>query len=161
MKNYHQIFIFLLLSHIVAFGQTQDNIPLMEKEDQGTNSPYRFLIHDANWHTNLGTSIQDSGYEYVGSSLDTAKVSTAIRAIIPTVYHNRLRKTNWVIITRLTGHGQIVSVSFLFKEEPPVPIEELSKLSAWMKREICYELAFDKPVTDSFYLLLSFSGNKF
>lgn len=161
MKKNYLIAFFYLLINLCAFSQQKDSIPALIKEDQGFGTPYRFFLRDANWHANLGTSIHDSGYEYAGSGRDTAKVNAGIREIISPVYHNYLRESNWGVVTRVTSYGQIVSVGFIFKEDPQINLQELSELSAWIKKGVRYELEFDKAVKDTFYLLLSFPGNKF
>ena len=117
-----------------------------------------------NWDIKYSPDINDLGYDFIaGSDKDTLKIYPIVRQVISSKYHDQLNGKRWVINTKCTGYGQIVSISFLFlsKDDSGIDIDEFAILAERIKKEVQWELTFNKKVTDLFYMQWSFPGPKF
>lgn len=125
-----------------------------------TNASFRFIYQSKNWNDTFKPSLHDLSYDLVGMKIDTSRVYPIVRNVISPNNYSRLNKSNWHIITKLTGYGKIVSVAFIFHDESGVDNLEFARLADHIEKEVRWKLFFNKPVKDQFYLELSFPGPK-
>lgn len=100
------------------------------------------------------------GYELKGINIDTSIVYTIFRRTISPKYYPQLNKNSWLINTKATSYGQILSVKFAFKDDSGVDIQEFTLLAERIKNEVRWKLGFNKVNPDLFYLQLTFFGPK-
>jgi len=143
---------------LLSYSQKKDNLKLIRET---TKSAFPYSYKNENWDDKFVPSLNMLGYDLVDMKIDTVKIHPIVRDVISSKYYRQLNKEQWHIITKLTGKGQIVSVSFWFKDESGVDKNEFAILAERIKNEVKWKLTFNKEVKDVFYLELSFPGPKF
>jgi len=165
MKTKIFVSILLLFCVFLSFSQNKEknNLKLIREEIKSSDSPGKvkyIMYEDENWKNNFKPKQDDLGYELNTMILDSSKVYPIVRKEISGTNYISLNKKNWLIITRLTGYGKIVSVQFAFQDDSGVNSEEFARISERLKNEVEWKVLFNKKVTDLFYLGLSFPGPK-
>jgi hypothetical protein len=142
-----------------AYSQNQDTIPRLIQEPISNG----YMLRDADWYTKpkLRHKSQGKGYELTDYRIDTTQVYPGIRSIISRKYYNDLNKAPWHIVCRVNNHGEIVSVLFFIKNLKGVNSREFSILAEWLKKEVRWDLKFNKEVKDTIYFIRSFPGPEF
>lgn len=142
---------------LLSYSQKKDNLKLIRET---TKSAFPYSYKNENWNDKFVPSLNKLGYDLVDMKIDTAIIYPIVRNVISSKYYRQLNKERWQIITKLTGQGQIVSVSFWYKEESGVDNNEFAILAERIKNEVVWKLIFNKEVKDVFYLELSLPGPK-
>jgi hypothetical protein len=146
--------VFLLIG-FSSYSQEKENLI----REIGSSSWIHYK--DKNFDNLFKPSLFDLGYDLIDNSIDTGKVYPIVREVVSSNHYDQLNKKRWAISLKLTGYGQIVSISFDFKDESGVDIDEFEILARRIKKEVGCKLTFNKKVTDLFYLRGSIMGPKF
>jgi hypothetical protein len=159
MKSKMILLLMVLTLGLYSYTQKieKDNLKLIREK---INSPYPYHYKNKNWNGKFVPSLNTLGYDLVDMKIDTALIYPIVRNAISARYYQQLNKERWHIETKLTGRGQIVSVSFSFKDESGVNNHEFAILAERIKKEVKWELSLNKEVKDLFYLRLSIPGPK-
>ena len=162
-----KIFVSILVLFFVFLSYSQNkgknNLKLVREEIRSSDSPGKvkyIMYEDENWKNNFKPKQDDLGYELSDMTIDSSKINSIIRQEVSINNFTPLNKKRWVIVTRLTSYGKIVSVQFAFQDDSGVNSEEFARISERLKNEVEWKVSFNKKVTDLFYLGLSFPGPK-
>lgn len=153
-----------LLAALIIFSFNQviysQNVTSQKLTFNDTTTAFPYSYESENWNRKFMPDSHSMGYDLIDMKIDTSLISGIIRHIISPKYYEQLNSKRWVVVTKLTGNGDIVSLSFRFKNNLSLDINELEKLSEQIRRMVKWKLYFNKPVEDLFYLELSLSGPK-
>jgi hypothetical protein len=159
MKKVYLIIMIGMTAIFNAYSQDQDTIPGLIEEKSANG----YMLRDADLYTKVKRSHkpkkEDPEFTYI--NIDTALVYPGIREIISRKYYNDLNKTPWYIVCRVNNYGEIISLYFFFKNLDGVNRQEFAILSDWLKKEVRWDLKFNKEVKDTIYFIQSFPGPKF
>lgn len=125
-----------------------------------TKTAFPYCFESENWNDKFEPDAHSLGYDLIDMKIDTGAVSGMIRQAINPKFYKQLNSKAWVVVTKLTSYGEIVSLSFKFKNNLHLDEDELQNLAGQIKKSVRWQLYFDKEVDDLFYLELSFSGPK-
>jgi hypothetical protein len=119
-----------------------------------------FCYSELNFDDVRKPGIENLNTEVAISTLDTVKLHTIIRQEISLKNLSQINKNGWLIFTKLTSDGQIVSTCFVFKNSSGVDESELSRVADRIKTEIRWNLRFNNKPNELFYLGLGIRGYK-
>ena len=155
------LFAFLIVS--LSFSQSKnigsslvrEEIELLDKQ----KSTYRYSYSEKDWYKKYDTTSanEQKDYELISMKIDTTLVYSIVREVMTASRFN-INKEKWIIKTKLSSDGDIVAVSFLFKDETGLNIQKLAILAKRIREEAKWKLYFNKKVDHLFYLNLSFPG---
>lgn len=127
---------------------------------KATKTAFPYSYECENWNKKFKPDSHSLGYDLIDMKIDTADLLDIIKHAISPKYYQQLNNERWVVVTKLTGYGEIVSLSFKFKNNLNIDINELTNLAEQIKKKVRWKLYFNKEVDDLFYLELSFPGPK-
>lgn len=120
------------------------------------------IYKDSKWDNKFEPYSDKSNYRVVSIDIDTSKLYPVVRKAINPVHYKQLNSKSWYIFTVSNNQGQIQTISFWFKNEAGVDINEFTLLAEQIKREITWKLTFNRsPVVGLFYISCSVRGPKF
>jgi hypothetical protein len=124
-------------------------------------SPSLIIYKDSKWDYKFQPYVNNTEYQVVDISIDTAKIYPVVRKTISSKYYNRLNAQKWRICSISNSYGQIASISFWFKNDSGLDIREFAILAEQIKKEVTWQLTFNrKNVTDLFFCSCSVPGPK-
>jgi hypothetical protein len=156
--------IYILTLILVGFSsyaqKKENNDSSLITKVTGRKSLSTYTIYKSkNWNNEF-VPMPKNYFETEFSRIDIEALKKIVREEISPKYYDQLNKILWTITTKLTGDGQIISVKFSFRNDSIPDIEEFRKMEERIKKEVRWNLKFNKEVTDYFNLQLTIQGPK-